>query len=90
MVQVEYGVAMALIAFFLYTLRQRHTMALFAATAAALVCTVGSPLFLFAPFGFLLVHFYNGEEGRTGPRLLEYALYPVCLLLIALAGWLLF
>ena len=90
MVQVEYGVAMALIAFFLYTLRQRHTMALFAATAAALVCTVGSPLFLFAPFGFLLVHFYNGEEGRTGPRLLEYALYPVLLLLIALAGWLLF
>ena len=90
MAQVEYGVPMVLMAFFLYTLRQRHTMALFAATAAALVCTVGSPLFLFAPFGFLLIHFYNGEEGRTGPRLLEYALYPVLLLLIGLAGWLLF
>ena len=90
MAQVEYGVPMVLMAFFLHTLRQRHTMALFAATAAALVCTVGSPLFLFAPFGFLLIHFYNGEEGRTGPRLLEYALYPVLLLLIGLAGWLLF
>lgn len=88
--QVEYGVSMVLMGFFLYTLRNRHTMALFAASAAALVCTVGSPLFLFAPFGLLLGHFYNGEEGRTTPRLLEYALYPVLLLLIGLAGWLLF
>lgn len=88
--QVEYGVAMVCMAFFLYLFRQRHTMALFSATAAALVCTLGSPLFLFAPFGFLLAHFYNGEEGRTAPRLLEYALYPVVLLLIGLAGLLLF
>ena len=63
--QVEYGVPMVLMAFFLYTLRQRHTMALFAASAAALVCTVGNPLFMFAPFGFLLAHFYNGEEGLS-------------------------
>ena len=88
--QVEYGVPMVLMAFFLYTLRQRHTMALFAASAAALVCTVGNPLFMFAPFGFLLAHFYNGEEGRASPRLLQYALYPVLLLLIGLAGVLLF
>lgn len=88
--QVEYGVPMVFMAFFLYTLRQRHTMALFAASAAALVCTVGNPLFMFAPFGFLLAHFYNGEEGRSSPRLLQYALYPVLLLLIGLAGVLLF
>lgn len=88
--QVEYGVPMVFMAFFLYTLRQRHTMALFAASAAALVCTVGNPLFMFAPFGFLLAHFYNGEEGRASPRLLQYALYPVLLLLIGLAGVLLF
>lgn len=88
--QVEYGVPIVFMAFFLYTFRQRHTMALFSASAAALVCTVGSPLFLFAPFGLLLGHFYNGEEGRTGPRLLEYALYPALLVLIGLAGLLLF
>ena len=88
--QVEYGVPMVFMAFFLYTLRQRHIMALVAASAAALVCTVGNPLFMFAPFGFLLAHFYNGEEGRASPRLLQYALYPVLLLLIGLAGVLLF
>ena len=88
--RVEYGIPMVLVSFFLWTLRDRHTMAYFAAAAAALLCTVGNPLFLFAPLGLLLTHFYNGEPGRESPRLLRYALYPVILLLTALAGWLLF
>lgn len=90
MLQVEYGVPMVLMAFFLWELRQREMMAYLAASAAALVCTVGSPLFLFAPFGFLLTHFYNGEEGRVAPKPVEYALYPLILVLIGLAGMLLF
>ena len=90
MLQVEYGVPMVLMAFFLWELRRRHTMAYLAAAAAALVCTVGNPLFLCAPFGFLITHFYNGEEGRAAPRLVEYALYPVILLLVGAAGFLMF
>ena len=90
MLQVEYGVPMVLMAFFLWELRRRHIMAYLAAAAAALVCTVGSPLFLFAPFGFLLTHFYNGEEGRVASKPVQYALYPVILLLVGLAGALLF
>lgn len=88
--QVEYGVATVLMMFLLWQLRQRHTMAYLAASAAALVCTVGNPLFLFAPFGFLLAHFYNGEEGNTVPRPLQYGLYPVMLLLVGAAGALMF
>lgn len=88
--RVEYGVPMVLMSFFLWELRHRHTMAYLAAASAALVCTVGNPLFLFAPFGFLLTHFYNGEEGAAAPRLLQYALYPVILALIGLVGALLF
>ena len=86
----EYGGPMVLMSFFLWELRSRHTMAFFAATAAALVCTVGNPLFLFAPFGFLLTHYYHGEEGREGPRVMKYAMYPVILLLVGLVGALLF
>ena len=81
---------MVLISFFLWELRGRHTMAFFAATAAALVCTAGNPLFLFAPFGFLLTHYYHGEEGRESARVMKYALYPAILLLVGLAGALLF
>ena len=88
--QVEYGVPMVLMSFFLWELRSRHTMAFFAATAAALVCTAGNPLFLFAPFGFLLTHYYHGEEGREGSRVMKYAMYPVILLLVGLVGALLF
>ena len=88
--QVEYGLPMVLMVFFLWELRRHHAIAYLAASAAALVCTVGNPLFLFAPFGLLLAHFYNGEEGRTGPKPLRYAMYPVILLLIGLAGVLMF
>ena len=88
--RIEYGVPMVLLCFLLWELRGRHTMAYFAAAAAARVCTVGNPLCLFAPFGFLLTHFYNGEEGRTAPMPLRYGLYPAMLLLVWLAGVLLF
>lgn len=87
--RVEFGRSMVLISAVLWILRGRHTMAFFTASAVALVCCVGSPLFMFAPMGFLLAHFYNGEEGNT-VKLLQYALYPLILLLIGAVGILLF
>lgn len=89
MLSVSYGRSMVVIAAVLWSFRQRHTMSLFLAAAAALCCCVGDPLFMFAPFGFLIVHFYNGEEGFT-PRVLQYLLYPIILLLTGAAGFLLF
>lgn len=40
-------------------------------------CAAASPAFP-APAGMLIVHFYNGSEGRA-PRWLRYAWYPVML-----------
>ena len=83
--QVEYGVQLVLLVFVLWIFRTRHTLAYFAGAAAALVCTVGDPLFLFAPFGFLLTHFYNGTQKET-KRMVRYGLYPALLVLIAVIG----
>lgn len=80
--QVEYGVQLVLLVFVLWIFRTRHTIAYFAGTAIALVCTVGDPLFLFAPFGFLLTHFYNGTQKET-KRIVRYGLYPAMLIVIA-------
>lgn len=80
--QVEYGVQLVLIVFVLWIFRMRHTLSYFAGAAVALVCTVGDPLFLFAPFGFLLTHFYNGTQKET-KRMVRYGLYPVMLVIIA-------
>lgn len=89
MFRVEYGRSMVLIAAALWFFRDRHTLSLFMASAVALCCTVGSPLFMFAPFGFLIAHFYNGEEAPT-PRVVQYLLYPVILLLTGAVGLILF
>lgn len=87
--RVEYGVSLLVMAMVLWAFRERPTLRLLLAAAAAMVCSVGNPLFMFAPFGFLLTHFYNGEEGKTNP-IMTYALYPLLLLLVGAAGFLLF
>lgn len=83
--QVEYGVQLVLLVFVLWIFRTRHTLSYFAGAAVALACTVGDPLFLFAPFGFLLTHFYNGTQKET-KRMVRYGLYPALLVLIAVIG----
>lgn len=87
--RVEYGVSLLVIVAVLWTFWERPTLRYLLAAAAAMVCCVGNPLFMFAPFGFLLAHFYNGEEGKRNP-IMAYGIYPLLLLLIGAAGWLLF
>lgn len=85
MLRVQYGASMVFIVLVLWLTWNRPTMRYFFGAAAALCCTVGSPLFLLAPMGFLLAHFYNGEEGNSN-RLFQYLLYPVLMLLVGIVG----
>lgn len=89
MLNVEYGVSMVIICFVLWLLRDKPNLVYFGGCAAALLCTVGNVLFLFAPLGILPVYFYNGTQRPTS-RLVQYALYPIVLLLIYAAGVVLF
>lgn len=89
MLSVEYGRSTVVIAAVLWMLRDRHTLSFFMAGAAALCCCAGNPLFMFAPFGLLIAHFYNGEE-TLSPKLLTYLLYPLLLTLTGAVGYLLF
>lgn len=89
MFKVEQGVPMLIIVMVLWAFRERHTLRFFLAGAAAICCSVGKPLFMFAPFGFLLAHAYNGKEGVPMGKV-HYFLYPLLLVLIAAVGYLLF
>lgn len=89
MFRVKYGIMMLIVTAVLWAFRARPTLRYFLAAAAAICCCVGNPLYMFAPFGFLLVHLYNGEEGQTS-KLLQYILYPVLLILVGAVGFLLF
>lgn len=85
MFRVQFGVSMILIVWVLWVFRKRRTLRIFMAASIAICCCVGNPLFMLSPFGFLIAHGYNGEEGRTS-RVLQYLLYPILLLLIGAVG----
>lgn len=50
-------------------------------TCVAVVCSVVSPFYLAAPMSFLVVYFYNGEQG-TENRMVNYLAYPALLLIV--------
>ncbi|MCQ2061677.1 MAG: hypothetical protein MJY47_08830 [Fibrobacter sp.] len=89
MLRVDYGVPMLLIVTTLWILWNRPALRYFLAAAVAICCCVGNPLFMFSPFGFLIVGMYKGEEGFS-LRPVRYALYPFLLLMVALLGWMMF
>lgn len=89
MLRVENGVSMLLIVTALWAFWNRPALRLFLSAAVAICCCVGNPLFMFAPFGFLIVGLYKGEEGLSF-RPVRYGLYPFLLLMVAFLGWAMF
>lgn len=73
----------------LWTTRERQNLRLIAGCFAGIMCAVFSPLYLFSPLAFLMIHLYSGERGRQN-RPVKYLSYPVilivCLLISQLIG----
>lgn len=82
---VQFGPLMLLLVMVLWALRDRPAISMCSGAAAAVCCCVVNPLYMFSPFGFLIAHFYNEEKGFS-IRLIQYLMYPLMLLLVALAG----
>lgn len=87
--RVQYGVSLLVVVCVLWTFRDRKALKNFLGAAAAICCCIGNPLYMFSPFGFLIAHGYNGEQGNPN-RMLRYALYPLLLVLVYAVGLLLF
>lgn len=87
--RVQYGVSLIVVVCVLWTFRERKALKNFLGASAAICCCIGNPLYMFSPFGFLLVHAYNGEEGISN-RPMQYALYPLLLVLVYVVGLLMF
>ena len=86
---VAFGGTCVILTAVLWAVRERQNLRLIAGCFTGIVCAVFSPLYLFSPIAFLVIHFYNGERGRQS-RLLKYLSYPVillvCLLISRFAG----
>ena len=83
MLRIDHGVPMMLMLCVMQLFRNKKMYMGFSGMAAAALCTGLSPFYLVAPMGFLVIHFYNGEQGNSS-KLVNYLFYPVTLLVIGL------
>lgn len=81
--KIESGACILLIVAALWLFRNKPSFRNLAGGGAAMLCYVFNELYMVAPMGYLVVHFYNGEEGEQN-RLVRYLTYPVMLLVIGL------
>lgn len=63
----------------LWGLRGKQNLQTFLGCMACICCSLFSIFFMVAPASFLVIHFYNGEQG-AGSKWLKYLSYPVILL----------
>ena len=86
MLRVEYGVCTVLVVLTQYLLWQKPLIRNMVGATVAIVSGRGALLMMAAPMGFLAVHCYNEEKNTEENRLVNYLAYPVCLLVVAIAG----
>lgn len=82
---VEHGPAFLVLTGVQWALRKKTWFRTFGGCMAAMVCGALSPLYLAAPLAFLVIYFYDEERGG-GAKFINYAVYPLILLLCRLLG----
>lgn len=85
MLHIADGAATVVLVAAMWSARKKHGYQVLAGCVVMLLCTMLSPLYFVAPMAFLLVHYYNGEQG-DGNRVVNYLAYPVLLTAIYLVG----
>lgn len=83
------GVCLTLVVCVLWIFRKKELYRNFAGAIATVACCMVSPLFIAAPMGFLVVHFYNGGRGKDAdtPHAVRCLTYPLLLLAAFAVGF---
>lgn len=76
---VEHGPAFLLLTAAQWALRSKLWFRTFGGFLAAMACSVFSPLYMASPLAFLILYFYDEERGG-GIKAVNYAVYPLVLL----------
>lgn len=85
MLEVDCAACMVPIVAALWAFRNKPQLRSFAGAGAAVLCSMLSPFFMVTPMVFMLIHFYNGEEGEPN-RVVNYLSYPALLIFFAVIG----
>lgn len=86
MLQIQHGSAFTVMVAVLWATRKLPNVRNLIAGCTMMLCCLISPLYLAAPMGFLILHFYNGEKGPSRQQV-HYLVYPAALLAIGLIGF---
>ena len=84
---VAFGGTCVILTAVLWATREKQNLRLISGCFAGIACTVFSPLYLFSPLAFLVIHFYSGERGSRN-KLLHYLSYPLIIVVCLLISWL--
>lgn len=76
---VAFGGTCVILTAVLWVTRKKQNIRLFLGCFAGVLCAIFSPIYLFSPLAFLVIHFYSGERGYEN-RAVNYLSYPVMLI----------
>ena len=85
MLGIQDGAPLVLLTVVLWAFRGKPVLRMIFGCLAAFACSLFSPYYIASPIVFIVLHFYNGEKGESNPWV-EYASYPVILLVLGLVG----
>lgn len=79
MLGISDGAPLVVLTLVLWRLRRKKVLYMVFGCVTALACSLFSPFYLASPMVFILLHFYNGEQGEENTAL-KHAAYPAILL----------
>lgn len=82
MLSIPHGAACVLITAALWLLKDKQYFRTFGGFTVTILCSIFSPAYAAASISFLILHFYNGERGKS-LRAVSYLFYPLLLAVAA-------
>lgn len=89
LLRIESGIICVAISAVFWAFRKKPNIRNLMGGIAAMLCSFLSVFFMAAPMGMMVTHFYNGEKGEEN-RLVAYLFYPAMLIILGVAGAMLF
>ena len=85
MLGIQDGAPLVLLAVVLWAFRSKPVLRMIFGCVAAFACSMFSPYYIASPIVFIILHFYNGENGESNIWV-DYLSYPAILLALGLVG----
>ena len=84
MLRIQDGAPIVLMVSVFWLFRKKSGLRILFGCVAAFACALFSPFYMFSPLAFIPIFMYNGQRGEEN-KIMNYAVYPVMLIVFAIA-----